>query len=53
MSLGQPVMIMLARVHILGSLIKACWNASFLSGDRQAWSMAMSSGMSGQGHGLN
>ena len=34
MSLGQPVMIMSARVCILGLLTKTCWNASFLSGDR-------------------
>ena len=53
MLLGQPVMIMLVRAHILGLLTKACWNASFLPGDRQAWWMAMSSGMSGPGHGLN
>ena len=53
MSLGQPVIIISARAHILGLLRKACWNASFLSGDRQAWWMAMSSGMSGSGHGLN
>ena len=53
MSSGQPVMIMLVRACILGSLTKACWNASFLSGDRWAWWMAMSSGMSGPGHGLN
>ena len=33
-SLGQPVMIMSTRACILGSLTKACWNASFLSGDR-------------------
>ena len=31
-SLGQPVMIMLVRACISGSLTKACWNASFLSG---------------------
>ena len=53
MSLGQPVMIMSVRVHISGLLTKACWNASFLSGDKQAWWMARSSGMSGPGHGLN
>ena len=34
MSSGQPVMIMLARVHISGLLTKACWNASSLSRDR-------------------
>ena len=50
---GQPVMIMSARAHISGSLTKACWNASSLSGDRQAWWMAMSSGMLGPGWGLN
>ena len=33
---GQPVMIMSARVHISGLLTKACGNASFLSGNRQA-----------------
>ena len=32
MSFGQPVMVMLARAHILGLLTKACWYASFLSG---------------------
>ena len=53
MSLGQPVIIMLVRACISGSLTKACWNASFFSMDRQAWWMAMSSGMSGPGGGLN
>ena len=53
MSLALPVMIMSARVHILGLLTKACWNASFLSRGRQAWWMAMSSGMSGPGCWLN
>ena len=53
MSLGQPVMIMSARACISGLLTKACWNASFLSLDRQAWWMAMTSGMSGPGCGLN
>ena len=41
---GQPVMIMSVRACILGSLTKACWNVSFLSGDRQAWWMVISSG---------
>ena len=36
----------------LESLMKVCWNASFCSGDRWAWWKAMSSGMSGPGHGL-
>ena len=34
MSSDQPVMIMSAKAHILGLLTKACWNASFLSGDK-------------------
>ena len=29
MSLGQPVMMRLARALISGSLMKACWKASF------------------------
>ena len=53
MLLGQPVIIMLVRAHISGLLTKVCWNASFLSGDRQAWWMAISNRMSGQEYGLN
>ena len=32
MSSGQPVMMRLARAHISGSLMKACWKASLWVG---------------------
>ena len=53
MSSGQPVMMRSARAHISGSFTKACWKASLQSGMMQAWWIAISSGRSGPGLGLN
>ena len=53
MSLGQPVMMRLARARISGSFTKACWKASLWSCVMQAWWIAISSGRSGPGLGLN
>ena len=53
MSSGQPVMMRLARAHISGSFTKACWKASLQSGVMRAWWIAISSGRSGPGLGLN
>ena len=53
MSLVQPVLMRSARVCISGSFAKACWKASLQSGVMQAWWIAISSGRSGPGLGLN
>ena len=53
MSSGQPVTMRSARARISGSLTKACWKASLLSGIMQAWWIVISHGRSGPGRGLN
>ena len=53
MSLGQPVMMRLARTCISGLFTKACWKAPLQSGVMQAWWIAISNGRSGPGLGLN
>ena len=53
MSSGQPIMMRLARAHISGLLMKACWKASLWSGIMRAWGMAIFNGRSGPGRGLN
>ena len=53
MSLGQPVMMRLARGCISGSLMKAYWKASLQSGIMQEWWIVISNGRLGPGQGLN